>query len=145
MSPCIEVVGWRDRQGYGQITYNGRRWKEHRLAYALAHDLSMEDLYGRLVRHTCDNPSCRNPEHLVLGSNKDNSQDMVDRGRSTRGSKHPNAKLTERDVQIIRDEYKFRDKEFGGRALAARFNVTPMTISDIINNRRWSYNGPDLT
>lgn len=145
MSPCIEAVGWRDSQGYGHVSHQGRRVKEHRLAYVTFHNLNLEDILGIIVRHICDNPSCRNPEHLVLGTNQENSQDMVDRGRSTRGSKHPNSKLTERDVQIIRDTYRFRDREFGGRALAARFGVTPAAISDVINNRRWSYNGPDLT
>ena len=37
---------------------------------------------GMIVRHTCDNPACINPEHLVLGTHKDNTADMINRGRA---------------------------------------------------------------
>ena len=71
--PCIEFQGYRDKDGYGQ---SGRCTKAHRAAFLAA--------YGwlpRLVMHTCDNPPCIEPTHLVAGSAKANSRDMARKGR----------------------------------------------------------------
>jgi hypothetical protein len=79
---CIEWGGATDAKGYG-ICYARRFGKLIRRAHVLA----WIDANGRLplpgeqVRHTCDNPPCINPVHLLIGSAKDNSQDAVSRGR----------------------------------------------------------------
>jgi len=49
---------------------------------------------GMVVRHKCDNINCINPEHMELGTQLDNIQDMVERGRSTKGEKNPTSKIT---------------------------------------------------
>jgi len=65
--------------GYGAIGIGGG-WVEftHRASYII---FKGEIPDGIIVRHKCDTPSCINPEHLILGTIKDNSQDMVDRRR----------------------------------------------------------------
>lgn len=75
---CWEWTGCKDRDGYGQFGYNNRQWKAHRIAYFFSHG-SIDD--SKLICHHCDNPKCVRPEHLYQGTVKDNSQDMINRGR----------------------------------------------------------------
>src|SRR5690606_5888336 len=80
----------------------GKAEGAHRLAYlAWVGDIPE----GQVVRHNCDNRMCVNTAHLSLGTYKDNSEDMVDRGRSCRGEKHWNVILSDKDVEDIRTEY----------------------------------------
>lgn len=88
---------------------------------------------GFLVCHSCDNPKCVNPEHLFLGTSKDNMQDMVDKGRSLKGEKSPNSKLTENIVKKIRRSKKSR--EF----LSEKYQVSVCTIRDAQNGRTWKH------
>lgn len=86
-----------------------------------------------VVCHTCDNPPCVNPAHLFLGTIRDNSEDMVAKGRSTAGVRHANVKLTDDDVALIRAALA---GGMTGKALAARFGVSAGTISMYRNGRR---------
>lgn len=58
---------------------------------------------GMVVMHTCDNPKCVNPDHLVLGTRKDNQRDMKEKGRASSGERHHNSVLTEREVLAIKE------------------------------------------
>lgn len=90
---------------------------------------------GYVVRHRCDDPACVNPEHLELGTQKDNCADKVSRNRcnAKAGSAHSNTSLTENDVREIRASSESR------KALALRFGVHYMTICDIIWRRTWTH------
>lgn len=82
---CWIWMGRVNDQGYGR-TYRGSRNPSgilvHRLAYALANGLDPWSLDRRqCVRHRCDTPSCINPDHLVLGTWKENVHDAKNRGR----------------------------------------------------------------
>jgi hypothetical protein len=70
----------------------------HRVMYALVNGPIPP---GKMVRHSCDNPPCCNPEHLLLGTAKDNAQDALSRGRFSLGSKNGTSKLTEDQVKDI--------------------------------------------
>ncbi|MFB9762483.1 HNH endonuclease [Ectobacillus funiculus] len=75
---CWEWQGTKDRYGYGRFYLNGKKEKAHRVAY----QLHKEDIpVGQMVRHTCDNRACVNPEHLELGTAEQNTQDKVERYR----------------------------------------------------------------
>lgn len=76
---CWEWQGATNGHGYGQLGYNGKRTTAHRLSYELSNG---EIPAGVLVRHTCDNPPCCNPAHLILGTHLDNAADRVARGRN---------------------------------------------------------------
>jgi hypothetical protein len=76
MSECIEWSFGLNSHGYGQVWVGGRLRGVHRLVYFICHGY-----YPPVVRHTCDNPACYNPEHLIGGTHMENSQDMVNRGR----------------------------------------------------------------
>ena len=74
---CWVWLGGRNLKGYGHIEYHGRRYLVHRLFYAL----NKGEPGDLIVRHSCDNPSCVNPDHLSLGTHADNIADMVSKGR----------------------------------------------------------------
>jgi hypothetical protein len=84
------------------------------------------------VRHTCDNNWCINPEHLLTGSSQQNSDDMVERARSNRGTKHWNARLTEQQVQQIRADPRSSPK------VAPEFGVSARQIRKIRQGSRWT-------
>lgn len=80
---CIEWHGAQTKDGYGIITFwkDGRRTSTtaHRMAYEMAHGPVGEDI---CVMHSCDNPACVNVDHLSLGTQLDNIQDCISKGRA---------------------------------------------------------------
>lgn len=76
---CWEWQRARNKAGYGNVVHNGRTWLSHRLPYMFATGQNPGEL---LVCHRCDNPPCINPDHLYLGTYKDNASDMHNRGRN---------------------------------------------------------------
>jgi len=121
------------RGGYGRIKHHGRDIGAHRVAWALTYGTIPD---GFSILHRCDNRRCVNPAHLVLGTQRDNIQDMIakDRlGRGFRGGQYPHAILTSEDVREIR-----RSPDTG-RALAKRLGVSPSTISDVRRRRHWTH------
>lgn len=139
MSNCID----HGRRGtvikYAHVVHEGTMIYRHRLAYCLANAVSLEAIAGLVVRHTCDNPRCINPEHLLLGTQLDNVQDRQVRGRTARGAKVLQAKLTEADVLFIRDNYVRYSKEYSTVGLARKFSVNKATISRILNRELWAH------
>lgn len=82
---CWEWQAAKNSKGYGRLTSGrGIHLKAHRVAFALAHGGEITD--RSLVLHRCDNPSCCNPAHLFLGTPKENTQDMLAKGRGANGS-----------------------------------------------------------
>lgn len=88
---CVEWIGSVAGKGYGCFCYKGEKIRAHRISYIWANSLK-EIPKGLFVCHTCDNPSCVNPEHLWLGTNSDNMKDCVAKGRhnQTRKTHCPN-------------------------------------------------------
>lgn len=80
---CWTWLGAVARFGHGSFRYDGRTRVLHRLVYEWTFG---EIPAGQVVRHTCDNPRCINPAHLVAGTQLDNVRDMVSRGRAQFGA-----------------------------------------------------------
>jgi hypothetical protein len=81
-SGCWEWTGTRNRDGYGQLKLKGGKgypFRAHRVAYEAAYGPIPD---GMIVCHSCDNPPCCNPEHLWLGTHKDNAADRTAKRRS---------------------------------------------------------------
>ncbi len=78
MSACVEWTGKVDRMGYGKRQFRRKSWLAHRVAWVEARG---EIPDGMCVCHTCDNPTCINPEHLWLGTRTDNNADKIAKGR----------------------------------------------------------------
>ncbi len=86
--------------GYGGMSYLGRSQFAHRVSYQLFKGPIPN---GLIVRHLCHHYYCVNPEHLEIGTHKDNRQDDLDVGKDWfSGSKNVTAKLKEDDVKFIR-------------------------------------------
>ena len=116
---------------YGCIYTHGERLNTyaHRVSYEI-HNGEIPD--GMLVMHSCDNPLCVNPDHLSVGTYKDNAQDMARKGRAST----PLAKLTPAAVRRI-----FR-KSINGHSkvsLAGDYGVNVATISNIMARRTWKH------
>ena len=134
---CWEWLGCK-LQGYGVISITRNKItisaKSHRLAYA--QEYGLKNLSELVVRHTCDNPSCVNPKHLLLGTFKDNSADRDDRGRAAdfKGVKHGNARLTENDVRAI-----LKSRTAPVEYLSNKYGVSKNHIGSILRGDRWGH------
>lgn len=77
-SGCWEYYGPAPDGRYGTVKYQGKRQYAHRVVFKLMKGKIPD---GLLVLHTCDNPKCINPDHLFVGTHKDNTQDMIAKNR----------------------------------------------------------------
>ena len=137
MSDCINWSKSLGHNGYGITTRNNKTYRAHRLVYCDYHNIDHSDIKGMVVRHTCDNRKCINPEHLVIGTHQDNMDDMKKRNRTAKGEAHGRAKLSEVDIKTIRDRYIRGSKVHGLLAIAKDFGVAFQTVSKIVNRHRW--------
>lgn len=99
---CFEWNGKRTRSGYGRIMINRKETYTHRAMIVAKTGNEIPD--KMCVMHSCDNPPCVNPDHLRIGTYKENSQDMIKKGRGYRpdpklwsGTNNPKAVLSNDD------------------------------------------------
>jgi hypothetical protein len=136
-SGCWNWTSYRNKNGYGQTFFNGKYIGAHRASYlAFIGDISN----GMHVCHKCDNRACVNPDHLFLGTNQDNINDKVAKGRQSRnsmpGSSHPMAKLNEDQVELI---LKMVNSGTPCIEVAKLFHVTDSTIRLIKKGETWKH------
>lgn len=125
-------------EGYALVGIPGKHSRctgLHRLVYAAKVHKELDEIKNVVVRHTCDNPRCINPDHLVSGSRADNNRDRAERGRSAK--KVPNRqKLTLADVEYIRTHWTKgqppKPNPTGTCALAKKFGVDTAVIVKVI-------------
>lgn len=138
LGDCIVWTGTKNDSGYGKIRIHGKWRRAHRVSFEINHG---EIPPGMVVRHSCDNPSCINPDHLLTGTQGDNINDMRDRGRArfAVGESSGKAKLTEADVRMIREIHSPGVRGRGAHVLAKRFGVSKPTIQAIISGKSWGH------
>lgn len=76
---CWLWTGAKNTEGYGYLKIQGKMFRAARVSYELFKGIIP---LGMIVMHTCDNPPCVNPAHLVIGRSKDNTLDMIKKGRA---------------------------------------------------------------
>lgn len=132
-----ECWGWQeasDKQGYGRLYFRRKLYAAHRVAWMVANSTDIPS--GMYVCHSCDNPSCVNPDHLWLGTDADNLADKINKGRQARGERVLSAKLTEADIPEI---FRLRQQGLFYREIAKRFNVTTGHIGDVLKRKVWAH------
>lgn len=128
-SSCWLWTGCRDYEGYGIFWADRKNYRAHRVAFLFE--------YGGMptlsLCHTCDTPSCVNPEHLFVGTSGDNARDCIQKGRSKIKPGRNFTKLTDKDVRVIRSLWPAVSQN----KLAAQFKVGQSTIWNVTTRRTW--------
>ncbi len=135
---CWIWTGSRLPKGYGSFSVNRIRKNAHRVSWTIHYG---EIPSGMLVCHKCDNPPCVNPYHLFIGTNQDNVNDKMNKGRqrwtTVKGAQHYKAILTEKDVLKIRKMYS--TKKYSSFQLAELFQVSRGCIDGVVYNKTWKH------
>lgn len=127
---CWLWRGYKDKDGYGHTKINGQSMGAHRAAYILARGPIPA---GLNVCHSCDNPACCRPDHLFLGTQKENCQDARRKDRHSRGTRNGISKLTDDAVRDI------RASSLSQVALGKKYGVTQGTIWHVLERRHWAH------
>ena len=151
-SGCWEYQGAKLQSGYGKL---GRRINGKPITY-VAHRYVYELMVGKIpdgmfLCHHCDNKICCNPEHMFVGTQKDNMHDAYKKGRmpknphqhknwrygdhNNKGENNGNSKLSKDDVKYIKHLY-FAERR-NQSELARYFNVGRTQIARVVNNLAW--------
>jgi hypothetical protein len=126
-----------DEHGYGEINVNGTK-RAHRIAYELTYGPIPEGLFAC---HKCDNPQCVRPDHLFLGTMKDNMRDCANKGRVRiprfLGETVPNAKFKNDEVREIKRLLK---EGWAAEEIMKQFpKANKQDIFEIRIERRWKH------
>lgn len=154
LGECWVWTGSKNEHGYGTLTTGGRHRKAHRFVMELASGEPIPP--GLRVLHACDNPPCVRPDHLRLGTQRENLREAKQRGRLSpppihcgdahharrtpgvlaRGEAVGTSKLSAAEVREIRSEAARGE---AGVSLAKRFGVTAANVSLIVRRKAWRH------
>lgn len=123
---CSKAYG--GSMGYGQFSFRGTKYYAHRVAWQLYKGQIPE--YKQIL-HTCDVPACCNPEHLFVGEQRDNNEDMFNKGRMYIPS---NPKLT---IEQVKEIKKLLREGVPRILVAVKFDMGKTTIDSIATGNSW--------
>lgn len=116
----------KSHNGYPLRYVNRKPVRESRLVYCLVNNLKLQDIADKVVRHSCDNPKCVNPKHLVLGTQLENMEDRKLRGRNELcGRSGMRVNLSDEEIAAIRLSLAPH------RSIAAQYGVAIGTVGAI--------------
>lgn len=124
---CWIWIACKDKDGYGLVQDGRKVRRAHRVSYEM---FVSEDLEGKILLHSCDNPSCVNPSHLKAGSHSDNQRDASLKCR------HASQRLT--PTQVIDIRAKFLNGE-RNKDLAKEYGITTGYVTNIIQRKKWAH------
>jgi hypothetical protein len=136
---CWPWIGYRNKRGYGVLFV---RMDGETTVTILAHRFSYELVHGEgsladaLCCHSCDTPQCVNPAHLFRGTNQDNRNDCVSKGRHARGEGHPCHKLDATQVKSIR---LYGKNGWSHRKIGQHFCIDHRIVGRILANELWTH------
>lgn len=134
---CWNWIGDKYDSGYGRLALEkGKQVRAHRFLYEQVHGKIPD---GMCALHRCDNRACVNPEHIFIGTKKDNMQDCLTKKRhkyiAHHGEDNGNSKLSKADIIKIRELWAkggiYQSK------LAKEFGVSQTVISKVVNYKTW--------
>lgn len=121
----------KDKDGYPKVYRNKKYYQMNRYVYEI---FNSNIPLGHVIRHTCDNPNCINPNHLISGTHYDNQQDKVNRKRQSFGERNGQCVLKEYEVLEI-----LQDNKLSYSQLMKKYNVGKTTIAQIKQGKTWRY------
>lgn len=125
---CQPWPGLRTSEGYGRICRDGVSLLAHRVAYEKAHGPIPA---GMVVRHTCDNPGCVNPDHLLIGTHRENAIDKITRGRAK------GTRMCEDVATSILADWRRGDLTKG--EIAKRHGVSDRSVRKVLRGTTWDW------
>ncbi len=136
---CWEWNRGLGSHGYGQVYLRrGKPLLAHRVSWEITNGQIPKGLY---VLHKCDNKKCVRPDHLFIGTQKDNIRDMFKKGRANtrqaRGDNNPNIKISDAQVKEIKEKYIGGTRQNPGNALllAKEYGITRNLVYQIKNGK----------
>lgn len=133
------TAGWHPQRQYGIISFHGKSRGAHRYSYEFFnHTKIPADL---MCRHKCDNTRCVNPDHIVIGTAKDNAQDCISRGRfvcapKKCGESNHGCKISARSVLLA---VELAGSGLPRKEIAAASGLSVLNVGLILNGRTWSH------
>jgi hypothetical protein len=132
---CWLWTGGHNGHGYGVLSVAGHTTTAHRASY----ELNVGPIpVGLCVCHHCDNPPCVRPDHLFLGTHRENLQDAAMKGRMAHSERSPRSKLTTEQVLDIRARYAAGGWGIGVK-LAGEYGVTRQALAQIVHGATWRH------
>lgn len=133
---CWLWTGSTTRDGYGKISLGQCGIKFTYRAHRFAYLITKGEPGNNLVCHNCDTPLCVNPEHLFLGNNTDNQQDMIKKRRDNRAKGQKLSNLTDEKVLEIRRRVAAGEKQ---NKICSEYGLTKGGINHIVMRDTWKH------